>query len=549
VPVHDYVASERPTTAQVNAWVRDQVITIDTTANLTAMGTVTTGRYAFDTTLNLLVRYNGSAWVPGNIPVFTTATLPASPATNTVVFNSTRLSLERYTGTVWTPISYSAMTAAARAALASPLDGQQVYENDTFQWMFYVSAAAKWYPIPAGIVATAAPDAKAGTLYLNTNRMRAFMHDGTAFRSLGIYSTTSGARPGTPTDGDPIWETDTDRLLFYDGGNTRWAIPGYSFTSGARPFAFPGAMGYETDSLSWKGCTGGTTWTAIGGGNLGLYGDGSDGAVAFDGTNTYASFASKAGSVYTLIRDVYATTVAVTGSATVTTAGFRIFATTSITVNVTAGINANGGSASGQTAGAAAATTGVTGGGGAGGQGGNSASAGSNGGNVITAGGGAGGAGGTGNGGANAAGTAGTSTVLTAAEGGLKQFNYPLAMTGRTPSASQIKGGAGGSGGGGGSTSYGGGGGGGAGVVLIAAPLVTGTGTVNATGGNGGTGGNQNGGGGGGGGGGYVFIMTAAALGGSLSVNVAAGSGGAKNGTGVVGTAGSAGNSNTLILA
>jgi hypothetical protein len=80
--------------------------------------------------------------------------------------------------------------------------------------------------------------------------------------------------------------------------------------------------------------------------NSAIYGYGWDGAVVLDGSGASEaySFASFNGTFYTLIRDVYATTFNVSASIILVTAGFRIFATTSITL-ATGAIVANNGSA------------------------------------------------------------------------------------------------------------------------------------------------------------------------------------------------------------
>src|SRR5215472_12581548 len=84
-----------------------------------------------------------------------------------------------------------------------------------------------------------------------------------------------------------------------------------------------------------------------------LYGDGSDGACTFDGTNTFA-FASKAGSVYTLTRDTYLGTGSmVNNGVTIKTAGFRVFCNGQLTVNSGGLIINDGNAGSGTVQGAA----------------------------------------------------------------------------------------------------------------------------------------------------------------------------------------------------
>ena len=63
----------------------------------------------------------------------------------------------------------------------------------------------------------------------------------------------------------------------------------------------------------------------------GMFGDGSDGTPNnLNGTNTF-SFASKSGSVYTLIRSVFAVDLTVAGGVTLVTAGFKIFCSGTLT--------------------------------------------------------------------------------------------------------------------------------------------------------------------------------------------------------------------------
>jgi hypothetical protein len=104
--------------------------------------------------------------------------------------------------------------------------------------------------------------------------------------------------------------------------------------------------------------------SAIGGGagaGFAFGGDGSDGAVSMDGTNTYAAFASTSGSapnfVYTLTRDVFASTFSVAAGKTLNTANFRIFAQTSVSVSGTVQNNGGNGAAGTGVGGANAQTT------------------------------------------------------------------------------------------------------------------------------------------------------------------------------------------------
>ncbi|HEY3998919.1 MAG TPA: hypothetical protein VGO93_08660, partial [Candidatus Xenobia bacterium] len=151
-------------------------------------------------------------------------------------------------------------------------------------------------------------------------------------------------------------------------------------------------------------------------GARGIYGNGADGALTYDGTTTILGVAPSS-STYTLNRDVYGTTVTVNSGVTIKTNGFRIFANVALLVSGTVQNNGGaGGNGSSGTAGAAGAATSsnTLGNGGAGKAGASGSAAGTAGGSVTAALGGAGGAGGSAT---NAGGAAGTVTAPTAAQG------------------------------------------------------------------------------------------------------------------------------------
>lgn len=291
---------------------------------------------------------------------------------------------------------------------------------------------------------------------------------------------------------------------------------------------------------------------------LAIFGDGSDGAVTFDGSATVLGLAPS-GNVYTLTRDIYlATGSLVSAGAFIFTAGFRVFCNGTLTIAATGGIHHNGraggnGSAgTGGTAGAASSTVGTLGTGAAGGAGGSGNAAGSAGGASAAGFPGGTGAGGAGGGdGTHAAATAGAFTALSAVKGGARALFalvtglvFGTQTSGTASLISLILGGAGGAGGGGDNADAGGGGGGGgAGYCLVAAKTLVNNGAITATGGAGGAGisAAHNAGGGGGGGGGVVVAISRVPSG-SGTYTAAGGAGGAKAGaSGVIGSAGAAG--------
>lgn len=279
----------------------------------------------------------------------------------------------------------------------------------------------------------------------------------------------------------------------------------------------------------------------------GIFGNASDGALTFDGSTTILGMVPST-SIYTMTRDIQASSITVNNGVTIKTASFRIFCQGTVTINSTGIISNAGNAAAGSTAGAGLPNAVFVGGraGGGGGSGVSGPGGNGNGSNWGIAGG-AGGAGtsgtaGTGGAAANSSTTA-TSNVLvtpfpvTAGEAAFGGSNQPLGW------------GAGGGGGGSdASSNAGGGGGGGGGIVAILAWAVANNGTITVGGGAGALAAAGNAGGGGGGAGGLIVAYTLMAwTAGTLTV--AGGALGAGHGTGANGVAGGTGMSLNVVLA
>jgi hypothetical protein len=289
----------------------------------------------------------------------------------------------------------------------------------------------------------------------------------------------------------------------------------------------------------------------------GIFCDGSDGAVTFDGSSTVLGLVPS-GSNYTMTRDICCNGCTINAGVAIF-GSWRFFDYGTLTLNGrianNGGSGGNGstttgtagslaGSASGfmsrSLAGGAGSTTNGANGGSVNAPNGCSATGGSApSGNGNTCTGGAGG-GGTGTGGAG-----GGASVVSDVVSDSRSFLESLDMlTGRN-NVTSINVGAGG-GGGGGSTGFAGGGGGGGGApVLVGAKRITGSGSIESKGGNGGNGNaGGNTGGGGGGAGGYVVVYV---LSGSFpTITVTGGTHGTGNGTGTNGGNGGSGIAKTF---
>lgn len=284
-----------------------------------------------------------------------------------------------------------------------------------------------------------------------------------------------------------------------------------------------------------------------------VYGTGSDGALALDGTSAITVQGQSivpVGGLYTLTRDVAATTATFTGSAVVRTASY-LFRCHLLVGDVGHVIHDDGNAGtSGASGGAAALSAGGTlhraSGGGADGRG--TTGVGAAGSNATNSRGGAGGAGGAS--GANAGGNGGTVTAPAGTAGrmdaGVGLIHGWLANGASGPGSLAVNGGAGGGSGASNGTGNSGAGGSGGGRCRVYAFVCDFAGTIRAAGGAGGaaTGGGNNGGGGGGGGG--EAELTTEYLKRTPTVSAPGGAGGAATGTGIAGSAGSTGQATTV---
>jgi hypothetical protein len=338
------------------------------------------------------------------------------------------------------------------------------------------------------------------------------INGGVAVTSLNIPDTTTANSFHTDSSGNSWW-----------GGNLAGGYAGgkaYILNTGAAVFTNIKIGG---NAIQYT----------IGNSGIFSFGDGSDGAAAFDGSNAVVGY-TLAGSIYTATRDVYFTDATISTGVEVKPNGYRIFGTGTLTLNGTGKITGNGndgsngldaGTGTGGAGGAALAdgylkgsVAGAKGGDGHG-TGGDS-STGTNTTNSIGSSGAVGGVGGTAGfaGGSSTAGVATASNVKLIANWHLATL-LDISSTGSTVKFDNSAGSAGGGGGGGngGGNAAGGGGAGSAGriIAIYFRNIVIGaSASITANGGKGGNGGNVtlltflgSGGGGGGGNGGEIILV------------------------------------------
>jgi hypothetical protein len=172
---------------------------------------------------------------------------------------------------------------------------------------------------------------------MNVSTLSAITADLGAITAGTVTLNTSGYVRGGQTD----YNTGTGFFLGYSGAAYKLSI-GDSTTS---------------NSLTWDGSLLSVNGSTVSGNDI--FGSGADGAFALDGTNTYAMYMSKSGNDYTLLMDMFSTTFTMSGSATLTTNGYRLFCKTSLTTGAsnvikwTGNNGGNGGAASTGTRGSA----------------------------------------------------------------------------------------------------------------------------------------------------------------------------------------------------
>jgi len=115
------------------------------TADRLALGVPATGTVVFDSTLGILMLFNGSTWVvsPGSSLTSTQKIAIPTPATGTMVYDSTLGVFQFYNGSGWVNLQGTppSLTTAQKTALGSVAAGVTVYDSTLGVFQRYTGSA------------------------------------------------------------------------------------------------------------------------------------------------------------------------------------------------------------------------------------------------------------------------------------------------------------------------------------------------------------------------------------------------------------------------
>lgn len=115
---HTYTAGEEPTAANLNEWIRDQVITICTSATRPSSGGPVEGRTIWETDTNRFKVFDGTNWV--DLPVvFVDATAPTNKLTGTLHFDTDDDTARVWNGSAWKGTTPSVLAGASTNSLSA----------------------------------------------------------------------------------------------------------------------------------------------------------------------------------------------------------------------------------------------------------------------------------------------------------------------------------------------------------------------------------------------------------------------------------------------
>lgn len=194
--------------ADWNTFVRDNFddlkaghVVLDTAGRL-ALGSPAKGTMVFDSTLDILMVFNGGVWTVGSGSSLTSTQKSAipSPTTGTMVYDSTLGVFQYYSGSGWVNLQGTppSLTTAQKAALGSVTAGVTVYDSTLGVFQRYTGSA--WAnaegtpPLLSTAQKTALGTPAAGTMVYDSTLSLLQGYNGTSWVEIANLSNNS-----TPT--------------------------------------------------------------------------------------------------------------------------------------------------------------------------------------------------------------------------------------------------------------------------------------------------------------------------------------------------------------
>lgn len=229
------------------------------------MGTATTryGLYKIDSTVdlvNVVIDFNNN-WDSIDLKlgtqVCTSSTRPAAPVLGMQIFETDTGYTRTYNGTSWGP---SETVATSTAMPANPVRGDTAYVSDFVAESFYSGSAWHYTGLTAATSAArpSGTPLTIGSEIYETDTKRLMVWNGSSWENKsGVYVCTSSTRPATNGQGLEIYESDTGMSAVYTGANwlyyAKQLAPTQFVSTTTAAITFSGIPACNHLAILWKG--------------------------------------------------------------------------------------------------------------------------------------------------------------------------------------------------------------------------------------------------------------------------------------------------------
>ena len=248
--------------ADWNTYVRDNFDDIKAghvvlaTADRLALGVPATGTVVFDSTLGILMLFNGSAWVvsPGSSLTSTQKIAIPAPATGSFIYDSTLGVFQFYNGSAWVSAQGSppVLTTAQKTALGSVTTGTMVYDSTLGVVQLYNGTS--WIVVVSPSAVGLTVNFPSNVIFNNQSSFGLFGLAGLRSTFVKRYTSTS-----------VLVTLSVGAVELTSGLAQQYALGMYNPTSGSveigRQYSFGAGTSYSTFSGSnvmWSGLAAGT---------------------------------------------------------------------------------------------------------------------------------------------------------------------------------------------------------------------------------------------------------------------------------------------------